>query len=527
MTQDIHNQGTKTPRYLKKKFLVSWCLGALVVMLFSAQTTGDPLQRAAALMQKGRMADAEKVLSEVLRAKPRDANALNMLGIIRGEQDRIEEAEKLFKDALKSDPKLVGAAVNLGYLYRKTQRAAEAMAAFEAASKLQPADPEIRFNIASLKTDGGEFPEALALLAKIPPKSRPPTFPGLQARCLLGLGRISELKVAFPEMRELMTPYPPLLGEFAQLLLGARLFDETIQFLEEIKGPSLGSFPVTFHLGEAYQMKGDQGKAADYYRMALRIEPKSVETLKRLAVISQRQEKWADMFHYMTLARQLAPNSAPILYGFAIAALRTVHVGDSQSAVHQAMSLEPENAEYVYLYGLTQMTLSDIAAATQTYQKYVQMKPQDAMGYLGLAFALYEGARYEEALAALQTCRELNPDLLEPLYYLGMIALNRGDMANATDYLTQVVTRDPKHSAAHLGLGTLHFKLRDYEKAKQELEASLALNPDHATTHYQLSQVLMRLGDTERAQKEADLYSKMKTQAQEKKDAATRLMVTP
>jgi tetratricopeptide (TPR) repeat protein len=494
-------------------------------MLFTAQTGRDPLQRAAALMQKGRMEDAEKVLSAFLKSKPRDANALNMLGIIRGEQDRIEEAEKLFKDALKSDPRLVGATVNLGYLYRKTQRAGEALAAFEAASKLQPADPEIQFNIASLKTDGGEFPEALALLARIPPKTRPPTFPAVQARCLLGLGRISELKAAFPEMRELLAPYPSLLGEFAQLLLGARLIDETIQFLEEIKGSSLGSYPVTFHLGEAYQMKGNQSRAAEYYRLALRIEPRSVETLKRLAVISQRQEKWEDMFHYMTLARQLAPNSAPILYGFAIAALRTVHVGDSQSAVHQAMSLEPDNAAYVYLYGLTQMTLSDIAAATQTYQKYVQMKPQDPMGHLALAFALYEGARYEEALAALQTCRELNPELLEPLYYLGMIALNRGEMGKAMDYLIEVVTRDPKHSAAHLGLGTLYFKLRDYEKAKKELEASLALNPSHATTHYQLSQVLMRLGDTEGAQREADLYSTMKTQAQEKRDAATRLMV--
>jgi len=484
------------------------------------------LKRAALLMQRGKFMDAEQILARLLRADPKEANALNMLGVIRGEQDRFEEAEKLLRRSLEINPKLIGAIVNLGYLYRRMQRPDEALATFLRAAKIQPRDPEVLFNIASLKTESGEFVEALSTLEKIPKRDRSPGYPLLAARCYLGLGRIENLRSDLREMHHQLEPFPVLLGELAQLLINANLVDDTIAFLEGIKGPAIGSFPATFNLGEAYQIKGDLAKAAELYQLALNVEPRSVETLKRLAVIAQKQEKWEDMFHYLTDAKQLAPNSTSILYGFALAALRTNHLGDAQFTIRQAMDLEPNNPQFVYFYGITQMSLSDVQPAIETFRRYVQMKADDAMGQLGFAFALYEGAQYDEALEALGKCRRLNPSLTEPFYYLGMIAHNQGDSAKALDYLGRVIEKEPNHAAAHTGVGMVYFKLREYQKAREELELAIRLNPEHSNTHYQLSQVLMRLGDTERAQRELELYSELKNKAEEKRTAAGRLLAS-
>jgi len=501
--------------------------GVFLVPLCIAQEPAPQLQQAASLMQKGDLAGAEKILAAMLRSDSRNADATNMLGVLRGEQERYDESERLFQRALDLNPKLIGAAINLGYLYRRTGRPTEALAAFDRASKIQPADTEVQLNIASLKAEAGDFAAALPILDGVPKEKRTPNFPLLQARCYLALGRVEDLKASINDARRLMTPYPDLLAEYSQVLLNARMPDETINLLELVMGPSVGSYRVTFKLGEAYQMKGDLEKAARYYRMALAVEPTSVETLKRLAAIAQQREQWADMFNYMTDARQYAPNSTSVLYGFSLAALRTAHIADAQLAMYQAMSLEPDNPRLVYFYGVILMSMAtDIPPAIETFKRYIKMKPDDPMGYLGLGFALYENGQMDAALEAVDNCLRLNPDLVEPRYYVGMIAYNAGDTAKALENLNYVISKEPGHAAAHAGIGAVYFRLKEYEKAKASLELAIKLNPDNATNHYQLSQVLMRMGNTEGAQAEHQLYTEVKARAQERRDAAGRLVGT-
>ncbi len=499
-------------------------IAMIALLMQGTQLTERQLQEALTLMRSGKMAQAEQKLHTLLRAEPRNANAINLLGILRGEQNRVAEAEKLFQQALEINPKLAGAAVNLGYLYSRMQRPEDALAAFSQAEKIAPNDHEIEYNIASLRADTGEFAQALAILQSMPPMYRPPAYPLVLARCYMALGRIDDLRKSLPEFRPLLSKNPGLTSEFVQLLLAAGMTDDAIALLEGIGGPAAGSFPIVFNLGEAYRTKGDGNRAAEYYRMALNVEPASVETLKRLSAIAQREGKWEEMFQYLTRAKNLAPNSASILHGFALSAFRTGHVADAQYAIHQALNVEPDNPEYLYLYGITQLSFADIPAAVETFRKYVRLKLEDPLGHLGLATALYESAQYEESLGALTRSRELDPNLIEPLYYMGMIAQNQGENRKALEYLDQVLAKDPDHAAAHAGRGSVYFKEGEFQRAKEELELAVSLRPDHATTHYQLSQVLVRLNQPERAQQELKLYTELKTRAEEARSAAARLL---
>ncbi|HEY0005696.1 MAG TPA: tetratricopeptide repeat protein, partial [Pyrinomonadaceae bacterium] len=75
------------------------------------------LERAAALISDNRTAEAEQQLNELLKGKPDDALALNLLGTIRAKQGRMDEAEALFSRAVRLDKELIGAHMNLAYLY--------------------------------------------------------------------------------------------------------------------------------------------------------------------------------------------------------------------------------------------------------------------------------------------------------------------------------------------------------------------------------------------------------------------------
>src|SRR4030095_7395737 len=74
----------------------SLCIGA-------TQENGnyDRLDRAAELIRLGELARAAAELEVVLRKRPREANALNLLGVVRAQQHRYVEAEQLFLRALK------------------------------------------------------------------------------------------------------------------------------------------------------------------------------------------------------------------------------------------------------------------------------------------------------------------------------------------------------------------------------------------------------------------------------------------
>src|SRR5437764_10280184 len=93
-------------------------IAAATLLLFlsappSARAQGDAesasLERAAALISSERIGEAEQELNSILKARPNDALAINLLGTVRAKQGRLDEAEALFTRALRVDNKFAGA----------------------------------------------------------------------------------------------------------------------------------------------------------------------------------------------------------------------------------------------------------------------------------------------------------------------------------------------------------------------------------------------------------------------------------
>src|SRR5215204_2405263 len=98
--------------------LIVSVIGALCgAVAAQADATSDHLQRAADLISKGELRRAEAELNFVCKREPREANALNLLGVIRAQQDRPREAEQLFLRAIEANKSLFGAYLNLSQLY--------------------------------------------------------------------------------------------------------------------------------------------------------------------------------------------------------------------------------------------------------------------------------------------------------------------------------------------------------------------------------------------------------------------------
>ena len=103
---------------------------------------GQALQEAVALQQQGRLREAEKIYTRLLKALPDQFDALNLLGTIKAQRGQAGEAYRLITAALKVNPRAPDAWVNLGIVLHALKRDQEALESFDKALELKPGDAD-------------------------------------------------------------------------------------------------------------------------------------------------------------------------------------------------------------------------------------------------------------------------------------------------------------------------------------------------------------------------------------------------
>jgi Flp pilus assembly protein TadD len=147
---------------------------------------------AVALFRQGRLREAEKIGTRVLKAAPDYFDALNLLGIIKAQLGRMGEAHRLFAAAAKINPRVPAVWANLGQALHVLKRSDEALACLDEARTLAPDDVAILHQHANALLGLGRAEQALAefrqVLARAPQHG--------QARLNCG---IAQAALGFPE----------------------------------------------------------------------------------------------------------------------------------------------------------------------------------------------------------------------------------------------------------------------------------------------------------------------------------------
>ena len=115
----------------------------------------------------GRSNDTERVLRQILEAKPDDARAMNHLGYLlanRGEQ--LDEAVALVRRALAADPDRPEYLDSLGWAHFKKGELNEAMKYLSAAAAKLPSNSEVQDHLGDVHARRGSLQEAIAAWTK-------------------------------------------------------------------------------------------------------------------------------------------------------------------------------------------------------------------------------------------------------------------------------------------------------------------------------------------------------------------------
>ena len=128
-----------------------------------ADEAHEALQKAAALVQDGRLQEADQQAQLALADPETRAAACSVLGAIRLQQDRLREGAELLQEAIRLEPRLVGAQLNLAQVYTLQGKGDLAVPVFRRVLELDPKNPTARVALARSETEKGNYRRSLEL----------------------------------------------------------------------------------------------------------------------------------------------------------------------------------------------------------------------------------------------------------------------------------------------------------------------------------------------------------------------------
>ena len=484
----------------------------------ASASNASAINRISSAVDHGDLEHAESDLWVLLGRHPNQAEALNLLGIIRGKQQRYAEAEALFRRTIALQKDFLGAYLNLAATHRAQGDLAAATGTYESAVKIFSRDSRLAAQLASAYLAQRQYPQSLAALASFSPGSLPvEAFPVLITDYLQlhELSRARELVaiagLRFPRNQHLRTG-------LAELFLSAGMMDEAEKILRQGAGAparsgggnDAGSLYIA---GKIHMARGNNAAAEQTWRRALGLDPSSVPVRLSLAALAAQQKQYPRALELLDAAEKLSPNSPEVLRDQVITSLRAGKNERASAAAGKLLRAGGENPDNLFVAGVAALQLEKWDIAQRLVRQYLAANTRDAHAHLALGIAYLNQQDLAHAQAEMKRCLELDSGETEAEFQLAMVSRAQGDNAAAITGLKHVVAAQPRNARAFSVLGTLYLQAGDEAQAQAALERSAGFDPTIPETQYQLSLLYHRLGNTDRARQHLAQFHQLQKSA--------------
>jgi tetratricopeptide (TPR) repeat protein len=156
----------RLPRARASVLCVLLVAGAPALLSADAKTA---LQKAAMLVQQGRLEEADSQARLALADPETRAVAYSVLGTIRVQQKKLSESALLLQKAIRLEPRLVGAHLTLAQVYTLQGKSRLALQMFTRVVELDPSNATARLALARAAMEKGDYAGSLALARPVEP----------------------------------------------------------------------------------------------------------------------------------------------------------------------------------------------------------------------------------------------------------------------------------------------------------------------------------------------------------------------
>jgi len=241
------------------------------------------------------------------------------------------------------------------------------------------------------------------------------------------------------------------------------------------------------------------GEVANMMAQIATSQPGSVDTIYFIAEAKRLGGQYDEALDYYKEAIKINPKFAPIYLGQALANLG---INPQKSVIvdlNKAIELDPRYAEAYMERGLYSMKRNDLAAAKTDLTEAASLNPDSPLIQVNLARVLLTLGDNELALEAAKKAQELDVTMLDAYLVLGMAYRANDQIDNAVDVLDTYTRYSPTNPEAFTVLASAYFKRGDYDNALKNIDQALLLDKRSAEEYRWRGEIYLALGETTKA----------------------------
>jgi tetratricopeptide (TPR) repeat protein len=471
-----------------------------------------------ALIQQGKLEEAEQRLHRYLEKLPRSAKGNTLLGEVYLREGHFAEAESALQKAVAAAPASVVPRLTLGDAFVAEGKLDAAIAAYQGAAKVSPHDVRANLALSKLYLGTGDFQKSIDAAGNIPLEKRTQELLPTLAADYLGLRQPEKASLEIEAMIKVADKQPDLIPELAEFLIDHRDFKSSQELLTLAKDKQPMTERLQIDQARTQAGLGKLDEAQSTLEGVLQHSPRSVDALVAAGQVATQQKEWAAAAEAFTLAGQIAPDRPDILAGLVSAQLYGGRPNDALFNAKKLHALVPDDLRATYLLALATFGGRQWQDAKRYAELVLAAHPEDReMNLILVEVAFNDEHNLVLARKHLDVCLKQNPSDPGALYYLGMIQKMDGDTATAIQTLSKSVALNPKNGDAQGALGALLLQAGDVAGAITALEVAKQAAPDEAQNYYNLALAYSRAGEADKAKAHLERYQQMK--AKEVKDS--------
>ncbi len=368
-----------------------------------------------ARLEAGDTSGAISVLRQVIKAKPRWADARITFGRILSMSGDASGAFEQFEEAVRLAPDDFDAVYGLAYLNAKKGALRKAIPLFLRAREVRPSSVEVHYNLGSAYLSEGYAPLAT-----------------------------KEFRMAV----SLSASYFPAQVGLGAALLASNKSTEAVAPLTRALELRPDSAQAERLLATAQQRRGRKREAEALLARAIALQASEDGRIAAARELDVGVKKLAQGDHQGAIAEfreaaRRAPELAEV-HQFLGAALLDVDLDEAERELSLALQIRPAYFEALYNRGLAKARKQDYDDAIRDLREAELLHPEDTKCHDSLGAAYGMKGNYVEAIAEFRKAVRLKPEWALAQYHLGSALRLSGDLKGAMAAYAEAEQLDPK-----------------------------------------------------------------------------------
>ncbi|NOT85514.1 MAG: tetratricopeptide repeat protein [Methylococcaceae bacterium] len=430
------------------------------------------------MLKKGDKAKAEQIIEEVIKIDAHNEDALMLRSTFFLDKGKYEAAIGDLRTVLRDHPQSENANILAAKTHLKSGYIDLAQESFKNSLVINPANVEVRKNLARILAMKKDETGAIALLEELgPSKQQNDEVLVILVDLYARKGEWAKAEATAKAITETnsagLSPF-----KLAQLYVAQKKFPAAIDsFHEALKLKPL-ELDILSGLTNTYLAMGEPGKAIALLDKTLTVQPDNINLLNLKGLVYLNQKNFANAEQIFSTVISLFKTNEIGYRNLAAAHIVQNQLDQALKVYQQGLIALPQNINLMQNITKLYQQMGKPDAAIAMYTELLKINPENKLNLNNFAALTAETTTDPKRLSEAFELVKAFKDSKEPTFLdtFGWLSLLNGQVDDALSSLEKVVKLQPEFPEFNYHLGMAYAAKGRNEEAKQALQKALSKN---------------------------------------------------